>query len=138
MANIRILVVDDDAVALFTLSALLQESGFNVAGVSSVREALRVMSSEVFDVLLSDLQMQGAADGLTVVSAMRQANPGAVTISLNSFPGMNAATKDFLPQADETLVKRMDITLLVDAIRQRLVIGTGPSAVIESVATILG
>jgi CheY-like chemotaxis protein len=137
VANIKILVVDDDEVALFTLSALLQESGFNVTGASSVPEALKFISSEVFDVLLSDLHMPGAGDGLTVVSAMRHANPGAATFLLSSFPEMSAAIKAILLQADQILVKPMDINLLIDAIRQRLVIGTGPSPVIESVATIL-
>jgi len=85
MANIKILVVDDDEVALFTLSALLQESGFNVAGASSVPEALEFLSSEVYDVLLSDLHMPGAGDG--VVNAMRHANPRAVTVFVKFIPG---------------------------------------------------
>jgi CheY-like chemotaxis protein len=134
MANIKILVVDDDEVALFTLSALLQESGFHVAGASSVPEALEFLSSAVYDVLLSDLHMPGAGAG--VVNAMRHANPRAVTILLSSFPEMTAATKAALLQPDEILVKPMDITVLVEAIRQRLVIGTASPPVIESVATI--
>src|ERR1700733_13393656 len=124
MANIKILLVDDDEVALFTLSALLQEESFDVTSASSVPEALKFISSEVFDVLLSDLHMPGAGDGLTVVSAMRHANPRAATILLSSFPEMSAAIQAILLQADQILVKPMDITQLVDAIRQRLAIGT--------------
>src|ERR1700728_1805953 len=123
MANIRILVVDDDEVALFTLSALLQESGFNVTGASSVPEALKFMSSEVFDVLLGDLHMPGAGDGLTVVSAMRHANPRAVTILLSAFPEMNAAAHAILLQADEILVKPMDLASLIQVINQRVASG---------------
>jgi CheY-like chemotaxis protein len=41
---------------------------------------LNLINSQVFDVLLSDLHMPGAGDGLTVVSAMRHANPKAVTM----------------------------------------------------------
>jgi YesN/AraC family two-component response regulator len=68
---------------------------------------------------------------------MRHANPKAVTILLSSFPEMSAATQAILLQADQILVKPMDITSLVEAIRQRLAIGTRPSRVVESVATIL-
>jgi len=134
---IKLLMVDDDEVTRFTLGALLQEQGFDVTTASSVLEALKLISSRAFDVLLSDLHMPGAGDGLTVVSAMRHANPKAVTILLSSFPEMSAATQAILLQADQILVKPMDITSLVDAIRQRLAIGTRPSRVVESVATIL-
>jgi ActR/RegA family two-component response regulator len=137
MASIKLLMVDDDEVALFTLGALLREQGFDVITASSVLQALKLISSGAFDVLLSDLHMPGAGDGLTVVSAMRHANPKAVTILLSSFPEMSAATQAILLQADQILVKPMDITSLVDVIRQRLAIGTRPSRVVESVATIL-
>jgi ActR/RegA family two-component response regulator len=137
MALIKLLMVDDDEVALFTLGALLREQGFDVTTASSVLEALKLISSGAFDVLLSDLHMPGAGDGLTVVSAMRHANPKAVTILLSSFPEMSAATQAILMQADQILVKPMDIASLVDAITQRLAVGTRPSRVVESVATIL-
>jgi hypothetical protein len=68
---------------------------------------------------------------------MRHANPRAVTILPSSCPEMSAAIQAILLQTDQILVKPIDITLLVDAIRQRLVIETEPSPVIESVATIL-
>jgi CheY-like chemotaxis protein len=137
MALIKLLMVDDDEVALFTLVTLLQEEGFDVTSASSVLEALKLISSEAFDVLLSDLHMPGAGDGLTVVSAMRHANPNAVTILLSSFPEMSAATQAILLQADQILVKPLDITSLVETIRQRLAVGTRPSRVVESVGTIL-
>jgi CheY-like chemotaxis protein len=137
MALIKLLMVDDDEVALLTLSALLQEQGFDVTCASSVLEALKLISSAPFDVLLSDLHMPGAGDGLTVVSAMRHANPKAVTILLSSFPEMSAATQAILLQADQILVKPMGIPSLVEAIRERLAVGTRTSRVVESVATIL-
>jgi CheY-like chemotaxis protein len=44
------------------------------------------ITSETYDVLLSDLHMPGAGDGLTVVGAMRHANPRAITLLLTAFP----------------------------------------------------
>jgi YesN/AraC family two-component response regulator len=81
--------------------------------------------------------MPGAGDGLTVVSAMRHANPKAVTMLLTAFPQMNAATQAILLQADEILVKPMDVPTLIDAIKQRVAQGAPRSRVVESVATIL-
>ena len=67
--------------------------------------------------------MPGAGDGLTVVSAMRHANPEAVTLLLSAFPEMSAAANAILMQADEILVKPMNIPDLLDAITQRLAKG---------------
>jgi len=58
-----------------------------------VAEALKQISFGQFDVLLSDLHMPGAGDGLTAVSAMRHANPKAVTMLLSVFPEMGARPK---------------------------------------------
>jgi ActR/RegA family two-component response regulator len=133
----KLLLVDDDETIRYTLGVILRKHGFHVTVASTVTEALKYISSEVFDVLLSDLHMPGAGDGLTVVSAMRHANPKAVTILLSSFPHMDAAAQAILLQTDEILVKPMDVNMLVEAIKQRLAVGPTRTRLVESVATIL-
>ncbi len=133
----RILIVDDDEVLGFTLAKVLEHEGFHATRASSVPEALKLISSQTFDVLLSDLHMPGAGDGLTVVSAMRHANPKSVTILLSAFPEMNAAAHAILMQADEILVKPMDVPALLAVIKQRLASETPQNRKIESVAAIL-
>ncbi|NYF80839.1 response regulator [Granulicella arctica] len=137
MAFAKVLVVDDNEILLSSLSQVLQHHDFEVISASNVSDALRHISSGSFDVLLSDLHMPGPGDGLTVVSAMRHANPKAVTMLLSSFPEMGAAAHAILLQTDEILVKPMNIPALVDAIKQRLANGPKKTRVVESVATIL-
>ena len=132
-----ILLVDDDDALRQTLAAVLQEHGYDVTTAGSVPEALKLITAGSYDVLLSDLHMPGRGDGLTVVSAMRHANPKAVTILLSAFPEMDAAAQAILLQTDQILVKPMNIPALIEAIEQRLAIGPPPSRVIQSVATIL-
>ena len=137
MALVRILLVDDDEIVALALTALLKEHEFEVTTAVNVSEALKFISSETYDVLLSDLHMPGAGDGLTVVSAMRHANPKAITMLLSSFPEMDAAAQAILLQTDEILVKPMDIKALVGAIRHRLTNGSSDVRVVETVAAIL-
>ena len=132
-----ILLVDDDEALRQTLAAVLEEHGYDVTTAGSVSEALKLITAGSYDVLLSDLHMPGRGDGLTVVSAMRHANPKSVTILLSAFPEMDAAAQAILLQADQILVKPMNIPALIEAIEQRLAIGPPPSRVIQSVATIL-
>jgi CheY-like chemotaxis protein len=137
MAKATILLVDDDEPLRYMLTCVLQEQGYDVTTAASVPEALKLISAGSYDVLLSDLHMPGKGDGLTVVSAMRHANPKAVTMLLSAFPEMDAAAQAILLQADQILVKPMNIPALIEAIQQRLASGPAPSRVIESVATIL-
>jgi CheY-like chemotaxis protein len=133
----KILLVDDDKDLRQSLASVLMHHGFQVKTAGSVAEALTFISSESFDLLLSDLHMPGAGDGLTVVSAMRHANPAAVTMLLTSFPEMDAAAQAILLQTDEILLKPMRAPELVEAVRQRLAAGPLSPRLTESVATIL-
>jgi len=137
MGLIKILLVDDDELVRLTLCEILEQNGFAVTTAANVPEALKHISSQNFEVLLSDLHMPGAGDGLTVVSAMRHANPKAVTILLSAFPEMNAAAHAILLQADEILVKPMNVEALVTAIKQRLARGSPGMRMVETVAAIL-
>jgi CheY-like chemotaxis protein len=119
------------------MCAILELNGFDVVCAADVPEALKYISTSTFDVLLSDLHMPGAGDGLTVVSAMRHANPKAVTLLLSAFPEMSAAANAILMQADEIMVKPMNIPALIDMIRQRLASGPLRRRVVESVADIM-
>jgi YesN/AraC family two-component response regulator len=133
----RILIVDDDELIRWSLKDVLELEGFEVTSAGNVPDALRLITANVYDVLLSDLHMPGAGDGLTVVSAMRHANPKAVTMLLSSFPEMDAAAHAILLQTDQILVKPMDMPALIAAIKERLVAGAPATRIVESVATIL-
>ena len=133
----KILLVDDDEALRSTLGQILELEGYTVTIAADVPEALKYISSNVYDVLLSDLHMPGAGDGLTVVSAMRHSNPKAVTMILSSFPQMDAASRAILLQADQILVKPMEVAALMVAIKERLALGAPAVQVVETVATIL-
>jgi CheY-like chemotaxis protein len=129
--------VDDSESVLVTLSNVLEHSGFELVTAANVNDALRLIGSENFDVLLSDLHMLHPGDGLTVVSAMRNSNPKAVTIIFSGYPEMKEAATAILLQADEILVKPLDPRLLIETIRERLKRGVEHVRTVESVAGIL-
>src|SRR6202046_4410759 len=138
MGETRVLLVDDDEIVRLALTGVLAQAGFRVTTAANVTEALkRISGPETYDVLLTDLHMPGAGDGLTVVSAMRHANPKAITLLLTAFPEMEAASQAILLQADQILVKPMDVAALVEVIKQRLASGGPVPHEVESVAAIL-
>jgi DNA-binding response OmpR family regulator len=134
----KVLVVDDDENIRTSLRAVLTFNQFRVSLASNVGEALHLIDTEPFDVLLSDLHMPGAADGFTVVSAMRHTHPDAVTLMYTGYPALKEAMGAILLQADEILLKPLAPPTLVAQIRERLKNrGTRKLKAIERVASIL-
>ena len=120
MASARLLLVDDDDSVLSGLSVILEAHEFEVTTASNVTEALKHIAAERFDVLLSDLHMPGAGDGLIVAGAMRHANPQAVTLIISALPDMAKATAAVLRQVDEIILKPVRAGPIIEIIRQRL------------------
>jgi DNA-binding NtrC family response regulator len=116
----RILLVDDDPVIGETLKAVLEMHQFQVIGAGNLADALHLIDTQVFDVLLSDLHMPGAADGLAVMSAMRHEHPDVIVLLFTGYLAFNEAMDAILLQADEILVKPMPIDEMVALIRDRL------------------
>jgi DNA-binding response OmpR family regulator len=134
----KILVVDDDEQIRTSLRAVLEFNQFSVTTAANVGEALHLIDTEPFDVLLSDLHMPGAADGFTVVSAMRHSHPDAVTLMYTGYPALKEAMSAILLQADEILLKPLAPPMLVAQIREKLRNrGTRKLTAIERVASIL-
>jgi CheY-like chemotaxis protein len=136
LAPPKLLLVDDDEAVLYALKPILEAHEFDVTVASNVMDALRRITSESFDVLISDLHMPGAADGLTVVSAMRHANPTALTIILSSNPDMSKAADTLLKQPDEIIMKPVKGAAIAQVIRQRLAPPPPPPPAPEPVAAI--
>jgi len=134
----RILLVDDNDDFRAVFQEGLECHGFEVVPAATVNEALKLISTENFDVLLSDLQMPDAADGFTVVTAMRHTQPNAVTLLLTGYPALQEAMTAILLQADEVLVKPVSVAEIAEMIQKKL---SKPSTRVaidkERVATIL-
>jgi CheY-like chemotaxis protein len=133
----KVLVVDDNDSILQNLTAILTHNGFAVTAAANVKQALALIGSHTFDVLVSDLHMPDPGDGLTVVSAMRHSNPRAVTLILSAFPEMKQATAAILRQADAVLVKPLPAQELVKSIREHLKLRPPPAPALQSVADII-
>jgi CheY-like chemotaxis protein len=134
----RILLAEDDEAVRDMLRESLERDGFEVVAVGTVRDALSRIAAEKFDLLLSDLHMPCAGDGFTVVSAMRHTHPNARTMVLSGYPALDEALSAIRLQADEVLVKPIQIASLREAIRERLAnpVGHRPLPTV-SVASIL-
>jgi DNA-binding response OmpR family regulator len=118
----RVLLVDDDDGVREMMNESLESKGFKVVAVGGVTEALKCIATETFDVLMTDLHMPNAGDGFTVISAMRHSQPNALTMLLSGFPDVKSAMEAIVLEADEIVVKPVEIKQLAERVRERLLI----------------
>ena len=116
----RILFVDNDNDFREVMQTGLECHGFQVVAASSVDEALGHISSEKFDVLISDLHMPEASDGFTVFSVMRRQQPEALTLLLGGTSALQEAPSAIVAQADEFLAKPIDLKEISEIIQTKL------------------
>jgi CheY-like chemotaxis protein len=76
LASVRALVVDDDPDATELTRYLLETRGAFVVSCGSTGEALRLLASDLYDVLVADIGMP-EQDGMALVRALRGLPPGA-------------------------------------------------------------
>ena len=119
-ASHRVLLVDDDEGVRTMMDLTLKAKGFDVVAAASVTEALKLIATESFDVLITDLHMPNPSDGFTVVSAMRHSQPDALTLLVSGYPDVQSAMSAILLEADEIIVKPFETGRLVDLLRDKL------------------
>src|SRR5579864_9110677 len=126
----RVLMVDDDAAVRSMMTQGLERKGFEVVGADSVTEALRRITTESFDVLITDLHMPDPGDGFTVVSAMRHSQPHALTLLVSGYPDVQSAMAAILLEADEIIVKPFEVGRLAELVREKM-LARKPAARLE-------
>src|SRR5438094_258600 len=116
----ELLLVDDEPSIRLTLLPIFEERGFQVQSAANVSEALAAIKSQRFDVLLSDINIDRESDGFTVVQAMREANPDAVTILLTAYPAFETAVHSIRVEVDDYFTKPADLDAIVSTIDRKL------------------
>ncbi len=134
----KVLLVDDDESIIDITKTMLEKNGFEVVSAPNVTEALNQIVTQRFDALITDLHMPNAGDGFSVVTAMRHAQPQALTLVVSGFPNVKDAMAAIALQADDIIVKPFDAKQLAQRLRNKLqTVHRSSTPVKETVASIL-
>ena len=121
-----ILIVDDEPSARTTLGLLLRKRSHRVTEVEGVAAALKALTDDAFDVIVTDLRMPDG-DGLDVLRAARAHCPDADVILLTAYAGWESAKEaiqlgacDYFEKGREPdeLLHRIDKALAEKALRR--------------------
>ncbi len=85
MPNItKMLIIDDERVALRNLEHIMKKEGYEVVGTQSGANALKLLEEQKFDVVLTDLRME-KVDGMEILRRARELYPDIEVIMITGF-----------------------------------------------------
>ena len=119
LQGVRVLLVDDDAGARESVTAVLEQSGASVRAVESAAEAVETLEREPPDVLLSDIAMPGL-DGYSLLGQARARLQGAQlpAAALTAYAGATDRTRALAAGFQAHLAKPVDPAELVAVVAQ--------------------
>lgn len=115
----RLLVVDDDPTTRAGLRDLLSLMGYHVEQAGSGREALKLLESEPYDLMVLDMRMPGM-DGVEVMKHARQMRPDLLIVVLTAHATLESAIAAVKSDAVDYLLKPINVEGLSTTISQAL------------------
>lgn len=100
----RILVVDDERDICRALEFLLSRDGYEVSTAGGGEEALKAIETDDFDLVISDLKMEGM-DGLQLLEKALSLHPGLMVVIMTAFASVETAVEAMKKGAADYIVK---------------------------------
>jgi PAS domain S-box-containing protein len=117
LSGLRVLAVDDELDARELLHRLLAEKGCDLATASSAEQALVLLATERYDVLLTDIGMPGT-DGYELLRLVRVANAAQKAIAVTAFARPEDRERTRAAGFDGHLAKPVNPVLLARMLAQ--------------------
>ncbi|TIX50341.1 cell cycle two-component system response regulator CpdR [Alteraurantiacibacter aquimixticola] len=95
---IRILLAEDDEAMRSYITRALENAGYSVVAVGSGVEALPLIQTEIFDLLLSDIVMPGM-DGIELAQKCNEVSPSTKVMFITGFAAVTLRANREAPHA---------------------------------------
>jgi DNA-binding NtrC family response regulator len=88
----KLLIIDDERIALRNLEHVMKKEGYDVTGTQSGPNALKLLEEQQFDVVLTDLRME-KVDGMQILKKTREFYPDTEVIMITGFATLDSAVE---------------------------------------------
>lgn len=119
MPKEKILVVDDEEVIRDVCSQILQEEGYQVVAAASGMEALRLVSDDAFDAVVTDIMMPDMS-GLELLEVIKRTSLEIRSVVITGLGTFEMATQSDRLGAREFVVKPFTPDELANAVSKAL------------------
>lgn len=115
----KILIVDDNETLRYTLTELLQESGFETNDAHDGPTALEEIKKSNYDLVILDMKLPGMG-GLEILKKIKENNPDIPVIMLTAFGDIKTAVEAMKQGAQDFVTKPFDNNAMIITIRKAL------------------
>jgi DNA-binding NtrC family response regulator len=115
----RILIIDDDKAILRILTQILRKQGYDTDMAETGKETEEKIAQQRYDLALIDVKLPDA-DGIDLLSKIREAQPEIINIVITGFSSMENGIKAINKGADAYLVKPVQTEELIKIIEEKL------------------
>ncbi|HET6421069.1 MAG TPA: sigma-54 dependent transcriptional regulator [Geobacteraceae bacterium] len=115
----KIIVIDDERSQREILTTILSREGYRVTEVPGAREALGMLDREEFDVVLTDLKMQGMS-GMDLLERIMADNPNQCIIMMTAHGTIDSAVEAMKKGAFDYLAKPLERDDLLLTLRRAM------------------
>jgi DNA-binding NtrC family response regulator len=122
----RILIVDDDGETCRFMAELLERGDRDIRTTQRVEEALR-FAREPFDLLISDINLDAAQNGMDVLRTFKQANPSGQVVLISGFGTLQTAIEAVRAGAYDYISKPFNISEVKATVERALVDASTPA-----------
>ncbi len=119
MASEKILVVDDEESMCNFLSIMLKKEGYQITTALSAKEALKKMSKDTFDVVISDLKMK-EMNGLELIDEIAKMESAPYVIIMTAFATIESAIEALKKGAFDYITKPFKVDEIKLAVARAL------------------
>jgi len=119
MANEKILVVDDEESMCNFLSIMLKKEGYQITTALSAKEALKKLDKDTYDVVISDLKMEGM-NGLELMDEINKKEAASFVIIMTAFATIESAIEALKKGAFDYITKPFKVDEIKLAVTRAL------------------
>lgn len=112
-----VLIVDDEALTLCTISRGLAAEGFEVFTAASGEEGLRIFQEEKPDLVLLDIVLPGI-DGVGVLREIKSASPASIVLMMSAYHMVDRAVEAMKLGAYDYLIKPFHLADLTATLKR--------------------
>src|SRR3989338_1749252 len=100
----KLLIVDDEKIALKSLLHIMKKEGYEVVGTHNCSNALKLIDEKEFDVVLTDLRME-KVDGMQILKRCRELYPDIEVVMITGYATVQSATEAMKKGAYDYITK---------------------------------
>ncbi len=115
----RLLIVDDDPIALDLLREVLSKEGYEITSALSGEEAISRGNENFFDVIITDVRM-GEKDGMDVLRSFKKTSPETAVVMITAFGSIDTAIEAIREGAFDYISKPFKLEEVKITVRRAL------------------